>query len=137
MGGVFSDAGVEPTSAAIREALGSRSQAWEQTLAMFAEAGVLVSWRYYHDGGWVAKATRGKKTVAWVTVEDGFVRVSFYFAERHRAALAEADGLARQVRDRISATPVSGRLLPVTFEVRERADLDPVRAVLAVKLTAK
>lgn len=137
MGSVFSDAGVQPTSGAIREALGSRWQAWEQTLAVFAEAGVLVSWRYYRDGGWLAKGTRGNKTIAWLAVEDGFVQVSFHFAERHRAALAEADGLARQVRDRIAATAVSGRLLSVTFEVREPADLDPVRAVLAVKLTAK
>ena len=137
MGSVFSAARVEPTSAAIREALGSRSQAWEQTLAMFAEAGVLVSWRHYRDGGWLAKATRGKKTIAWLAVEDGFVRVTFHFAERHRATLAEADGLARQARDRIAATAVSGRLLSVTFEVRKPADLDPVRAVLAVKLTAK
>ena len=137
MGSVFSDARVKPTSAAIREALGSRSQAWEQTLAMFAEAGVLVSWRHYRDGGWLAKATRGKKTIAWLAVEDGFVRVTFHFAERHRATLAEADGLARQVRDRIAATAVSGRLLSVTFEVRKPADLDPVRVVLAVKLTAK
>jgi hypothetical protein len=137
MGSVFSDAGVEPTSAAIQEALGSASQAWEQTLAVFAEADVLVSWRYYRDGGWVAKATRGNKTIAWLAVEDGFVRVAFYFAERHRAALADADGLAQQVRDRIAATAVSGRLLSVTFEVREPADLEPVRVVLAVKLTAK
>jgi hypothetical protein len=106
-------------------------------LAVFAEAGVVVSWRYYRDGGWLAKATRGKKTIAWLAVEDGFVRVTFHFAERHRAALAEADGLAQQVRDRIAATAVSGRLLSVTFEVREPADLDPVRVVLAVKLTAK
>jgi hypothetical protein len=137
MGSVFSDAGVEPTSAAIRKALGSRSQTWEQTLAVFAEAGVLVSWRYYRDGGWLAKARRGNKTIAWLAVEDGFVRVAFHFTERHRAALAEADGLPRQVRERISAMAVSGRLLSVTFEVREPADLHPVRVVLAVKLATK
>jgi hypothetical protein len=137
MGSVFSDAGAEPTSAAIREVLGSRSQAWEQTLAVFAETGVLVSWRYYRDGGWLAKARRGNKTIAWLTVENGFVRVAFHFAERQRAALAEADGLPREGRKRISGMAVSGRLRSVTFEVREPADLDPVRAVLAVKLLAK
>jgi hypothetical protein len=137
MGSVFSDAAVEPTSVAIREVLGSRPHAWEQTLAAFAEAGVPVSWRYYRDGGWLAKARRGNKTIAWLTVEDGFVRVAFHFAERHRAALAEADGLPRQVRERISGMALSGRLLSVTFEVREPADLDPVRVVLAAKLTVK
>jgi hypothetical protein len=137
MGSVFAEAGAEPTGAAIREALGSRSRAWDQTMTVFAEAGVLVSWRYYRDGGWLAKATRGNKTIAWLAVEDGFVRVTFHFAERHRATLAEADGLARQVRDRIAAIAVSRRLLSVTFDVREPADLDPVRVVLAVKLIAK
>jgi hypothetical protein len=88
-------------------------------------------------GGWLAKARRGNKTIAWLTVEDGFVRVAFHFAERHRAALAEADGLPQQVRERTSGMALSRRLLPVTFEVREAADLDPVRAALAAKLTAK
>jgi hypothetical protein len=41
------------------------------------------------------------------------------------------------VRERISAMAVSGRLLSVTFEVREPADLPPVRVMLAVKLAAK
>lgn len=48
---------------------------------MFAEAGVLVSWRYYRDRGWLAKATRGNKTAAWPALEDGFVRVTFEVRE--------------------------------------------------------
>ena len=70
-------------------------------------------------------------------MDDGFVRVAFHFAARHRAALADADGLPPQVREQISEMAPSGRLLSVTLEVRDPADLDPVRGVLAVKLSAK
>lgn len=52
--------------------------------------------------------------MAWLAVEDGYVRVTFYFAERPRAVL-----------------------LPVTFEVRDRAGLALVGAVLSVKLAAR
>jgi hypothetical protein len=30
-----------------------------------------IAWRYYRDGGWLVKATRGSKTVAWVNVARG------------------------------------------------------------------
>lgn len=90
MGTACRDADTEPTEAVIREVLGSSAEMWEQAVALFAEAGASVTWRHYREGGWLAKAAVGKKTVAWLAVEDGYVRVTFYLAERHRAVLAAA-----------------------------------------------
>lgn len=137
MGTAFRDADTEPTEAAIHDALGSSAEMWEQAVELFAEAGASVTWRHYREGGWLAKAVVGKKTVAWLAVEEGYVRVTFYFAERHRAVLVAADGLTTEVRERIGSTPLSGKLLPVTFEVRDGADLAQVGAVLSVKLAAR
>jgi hypothetical protein len=137
MGSVFQDVGAEPTRAAIRHILGPRAAVWEESTALFAGVGAPVSWRYYRDGGWLAKAAAGKKTIAWLAVEEGFVRITFYFAERHRAAFRDASDLGPEVRERIEATPLSGKLLPVTFEVRDSADVALVGAVLAIKLAVK
>jgi hypothetical protein len=101
MGTAFRDVELEPTETALREALGSSAEMWEQAVALFAEVGASVTWRHYRDGGWLAKAVGGKKTVAWLAVEDGYVRVTFYFAERHRALLVATEGITAEVRERI------------------------------------
>jgi hypothetical protein len=137
MGTIFRDVEAEPTPAAIRDVLGPRADLWEASTAAFAGVGAPVSWRHYRDGGWLARAAAGKKTIAWLAVEDGFVRVTFYFAERHRAALMDAAALSGEIRDRVEAAPLIGRLLPVTLEVRNAADIAAVRTVLALKLRAK
>lgn len=137
MGSVFQDVDTEPTGAAIRDVLGPRADVWGEATALFAGVGAPVSWRYYRDGGWLAKAVAGKKTIAWLAVEEGVVRITFYFAERHRTAIRDAPGLTDEVRERVEVTPLIGKLLPVTFDVRSSADVALVRAVLAIKLTVK
>jgi hypothetical protein len=137
MGSAFKDVGAEPTRAAIRDVLGLRDGVWEESTALFAGVGAPVSWRYYRDGGWLAKAVAGKKTIAWLTVDEGIVRITFYFAERHRATFRDASALSGGLRERIEATPLIGKLLPVTLEVRSSADVALVSAVLAIKLAAK
>ncbi|MFN3340730.1 MAG: DUF3788 family protein, partial [Dietzia sp.] len=92
---------------------------------------------YYRDGGWLAKATRGSKTVAWLAVDSGVLTVTFYFAERHRDVLRDTPGLPIDVRERIAGTALTGKLLPVTHEVRTSDDVAVVAATLAIKLAAK
>jgi len=58
---VFRDVGAEPTRTAIRHILGPRTVVWEKSTALFAGVGAPVSWRYYRDDGWLAKAAAGKK----------------------------------------------------------------------------
>jgi hypothetical protein len=137
MGSVFQNADIEPTPAAIRHILGPRADAWEESTALFAGVGAPVSWRYNRDGGWLARAAAGKRTIAWLAVEEGVVRITFYFAERHRAAFRDAPDLSGEVRERIGSMPLIGKLLPVTLEVRSSADVDSVRAALAIKLAAR
>jgi hypothetical protein len=134
MGSILQEVGVEPTREAIRHILGQRADVWDESTASFAGVGAPVSWRYYRDGGWLARAARGKKTIAWLAVEEGVVRITFYFAERHRATFRGASDLSGEMREHIEATPLIGKLLPVTLEVRSSADVALVRAVLAIKL---
>lgn len=137
MGSVFRDSGAEPTDAAIHHVLGPRADVWEESTALFSGIGASISWRYYREGGWLAEAAAGKKTIAWLAVDESLVRITFYFAERHRAAFRDASDIRGEVRERIEATPLSGRLLPVTFEVRSSEDVALVSAVLAIKLSVK
>jgi hypothetical protein len=133
----FNDPAAHPTPELIHSALGSSADVWDELVGLLTDAGATVGWRHYRDGGWLAKASRCGKTVAWLSVEDGFARCTFYFAERHRQVLAHAPGICDALRSRIAGVPLTGRLLPVPLEVRGAEDTAQVRAVLAVKLTAK
>ncbi len=117
MGQAFNDESQPPTPEAIAETLGNTNAVWREALGAFAEAGVDVTWRYYRDGGWLAKATRGKATMAWMSIEPGRARITFYFPARLRETILASPDLDDTLRERIAgATPV-GKSLPVTVHL--------------------
>lgn len=136
MGPVFDDPTVEPTTTTVDAALGPASQAWHALLDVLAEAGTTVAWHHYRDGGWLAKATKVSKTVAWLQVDSGFARMTCYFAERHRPALASAD-LPATLRAQIVGQPMVGRMLPFSLQIRTPADVTSAATVLTLKQTLK
>ncbi len=132
MGLVFDDPKVEPTTALVDDALGPASEAWHALQGVLAAAGTTVAWRHYRDGGWLARATKGSKTVAWMQVDSGYARMTCYFAERHRTALAEAD-LPAALRAQIVGQEMVGRMLPFSLQVRALDDVTAAATVLALK----
>jgi len=142
MTSLFTDPMVEPTARAIADALadaGVDPTMGEQVVGLLADAGVTVVWRYYRDGGWFGKATKGAKTIAWLAVETEGVGVGVHFAERLRDRLLAADTLSQHLRDQIAATePISGgRLVSTQLTVRTAADLADLRGLVALKLAAR
>jgi len=117
MGQAFCDQSQPPTPKAIAEALGEGASAWQGALDAFADAGVDVAWRYYRDGGWLAKATRGKATMAWMSVEPGLARITFDFPARLREAILASPDLDDTLRERIATTATTGKSLPVTLRL--------------------
>ena len=136
MAAAFTDPAVEPTTARIHAALGAAGEAWDLLTELMDAHGVVVGWRYYRDGGWLARASRGGRTVAWLNVAPGCVRVTFYFAERHRAMLVDDSELAPDLRARIATVALIGKLLPVSLELLNGPDVRDVGAVLHAKLRA-
>ena len=134
MTSAFRDPGVEPTNERIRVALGRAADTWDELTALIADAGAPLTWRYYRDGGWLAKATKGRKTIAWLSVAQGHCTITFYFAERHRSILTQDPALTEELRHRIATTALSGRLLPVSLDLHDSRHLPQVRALLDTKL---
>lgn len=127
----------EPTPSLIEDALGDAYPAWERLVEQFAGAGVEVAWHYYRDGGWLAKATQRKKTAAWLQVNDGFTRVTFYLPSRLRQALVETSDLSQERRRQLADQEPYVKSLVLTFELRTHDDLDDIAAATRFKLTAK
>ncbi|HEY3338690.1 MAG TPA: DUF3788 family protein [Propionicimonas sp.] len=134
MSAAFRDPAVEPVTTSIHAVLGTAGEAWDRLAELMGTLGVTVGWRYYRDGGWLAKAARNSRTVAWLNVVPGCVRVTVYFAERHRPMLVDNAELPPELRDRIATVALIGTLLPVSLEVRDTAAVADVGAVLGIKL---
>jgi len=137
MDALFNDPAIEPTAERIDQALGAASTAWASYGAVLQAAGVSVEWRYYRDGGWLGKATKGSRTIAWLQINQGFARASYYFAERLRSDLAGDQVLPQRIRDLIKEAKPIGQSLAVSLELRSAADVDEAEAVLGCKLSLK
>jgi hypothetical protein len=132
----FRDPAVEPTTERIHAVLGAAAAAWDLLVELVAESGMAIAWRYYRDGGWLAKVTRGAQTVAWVNVAPGCVGATCYFAERDRAGIADDRDLPADVRDRVAVVAPIGKSVPVSLEARTSLDVGTIGTVLRLKLGA-
>jgi len=103
-------------------------------VAAFEDAGATVEWRYYRDGGWLAKATSRRQTIAWLRVEPGQLRISFSFPAPLRDQLLDEVALAT-IRDQIIEAP--GRSIALSLGLSDASALDPVVALIAVKVQAR
>lgn len=117
--------------------MGSAGAAWPDLVELIADAGLDLAWKYYRDGGWLARASNRGKTVAWIKVADGHAILTCYFAERHRQGLVAGSTLSDELRQRVAATSMVGRMLPVTVEVRDGAGVAEAGAVVRLKLAAR
>lgn len=89
-------------------------------------------WRWYNDGkAWLCKVTDGRKTIFWFSVWDGFFQVSFYFLERH------LEGLTALGVEHGKLEKALGKMIPLTFEVRDAETVDEIRRVAEFKKKSK
>ncbi len=89
---------IQPTADVIENALGTANTAFRSFTDALDSHSIQLEWRYYTDGkAWLAKGlyrwtgVRGGKkeaTVFWLSVWDGFFRVTVYLPEEHRADIS-------------------------------------------------
>jgi len=119
---------IEPSSDVIAKALGESNNAYLSFINELASHDINLEWRYYNDGkAWLAKGlfkwtgVRGgqnEKTVFWLSIWDGFFKVSFYILEKARTD-AMSLPLKDEVKRMIAASLQMGKLkyFPVVFEL--------------------
>lgn len=122
--------------ARIHDALGAAGEAWDSLLELVAESGLVLAWRYYRDGGWLAKVTKGAKTVAWVNVAPGCIHATCYFAERDRRGIVDDPALPADLRGQVATVAPVGKSVPVSLEARTRDEVRTIGSVLRLKLAA-
>ena len=86
---------IEPSSDVIAKALGESNNAYIKFISELASHDIHLEWRYYNDGkSWLAKGLfkwtgarggKNEKTVFWLSIWDGFFKVTIYIPEKSRA----------------------------------------------------
>lgn len=133
---VLTDPDLAPDDLRIAEALGDSAEAWNRLAGALAGLGLDLSWRHYRDGGWLCRAVRGGKNIAWLAVWDGVATVTCYFAARHRAQLVELP-VPQELRAQAAEAELAGRLLPLVVEVRTAADAAAATEIARFKLASR
>jgi hypothetical protein len=119
--------------------LGKAKPAWDAFTARIAAdfPDASFGWRYYRDGkAWLCKLARKKKTVCWVSIWDQAFRTTFYFTVESGQEI-ERLPIAQERKDAYRAQASSGKLKPITMEVRSKQDLGDVFTLFGYKSGSK
>ena len=131
------DKSIEPVDENLRLALGDSFSAYQTLVAKLADYEAELEWRFYKDGGWLAKITHKKKTLIWGSPEEGYFVTSFGFAEKPhlRAGVLELD-ISDVLKNKLVSTP-SGKYFSLAIDVYCEDDLDDVYKMIEYKKRAK
>ena len=132
---VLTNPDVAPDQVQIRAALGEAFSAWKRLESALTDPPfrLALSWHYFRDGGWLRKALRGTRNLAWLAVWKDYATITFYFAERHREDLV-ALRIPDTLRNQAAEAEMTGRMLPLVIEIRSQADVEAALEVLRYKL---
>ena len=119
---------IEPSSDVIAKALKESNNTYIKFIKELTSHDIYLEWRYYNDGkAWLAKGlfkwkgVRGgqnEKTVFWLSVWDGFFKVSIFVPEKARTDALSLP-LDNEVKLMISASQQMGKLkyFPIVFDL--------------------
>jgi len=139
---------IELTNEVISEALGSANAAYVRFIEGLTNHNIQVEWRYYNDGKvWLGKGLYkwtgvkgGQKEVTafWLSVWDGFFKVTIYVPAKARADAMNLP-LDDRVKSMIAESNQMGKLkfFPVTFSLDSDELFDDVYTLVDFRKTIK
>jgi len=116
--------------------LGDSFAAWKVFNASLTDYDISLEWRYYKDGGWLAKCTHKKKTIIWGSVSEGFFSVSFLFSEKEhiRAGVQELD-ISPELKNSTISSP-NRKFFSIPIDVYKESQLIDVYKLIEYKKRA-
>ena len=133
------DAEIVPSDRVLKDTLGDVYDVLESFLATITNEAYLlnIEWRYYNDGkAWLCKVQHKKKTILWLSVWEGFFKVSFFFTEKHLEAIAALD-ISEAIKTELASAKAIGRLIPMIFNINNASQLEELLTVVRFKKTLK
>jgi hypothetical protein len=99
------------------------------------QSGLVPSWIYYNDVKyWLCKVQYKKKTIFWLTVWEGYFKLTFYFTEKYELAIDSLE-IAQPIKEQYRANKLSGKIKPVTLDITTRSQLLDAYALINFKVS--
>ena len=132
------DPEVKPDEKLLRSVLGDKEYSlYERVLNEIGPFGADFQWNYYKDGhAWLCKVVLKKKTLFWLSVWDGYFKVSFYFTEKHVESIMALD-IDTEIKECFATAKSFGKLIPLTISVDSNEKVDDLKVVAQYKSTIK
>ena len=123
------DPDLSPTDEIVAKALGEAYNAYMCFVRELVDHNIQLEWRYYNDGkAWLGKGIcrwtgiRGgqkETTVFWLSVWDGFFKVTIYIPEKYRADILSSllDDKVRQLVEDSDQMGNKLKFVPLVFEM--------------------
>ncbi|MBP1046234.1 DUF3788 family protein [Enterococcus sp. BWM-S5] len=131
------DKNIEPSDENLSIVLGNSFSAYKTLADKLADFDVDLEWRFYRDGGWLAKVTRKKKTIFWGEAVKGHLTIAFNFNERNKQGVLELD-IADDLKRMFSNTPPNGsKITSLKIDIYSESELPDVYQLIDYKKRAK
>ena len=142
------DPDIEPSDEVIEKALGASYGAYIKFTDGLKDHNIQTDWQYYGDGkAWLGKAlykwtntkgTQKETTAFWLSVWDGFFKVSIFVPNRIREDAADLP-VSPGVKEMISSAEQMGKLkfFPLIFELRSDELFNDIYAVIDLCVKAR
>lgn len=131
------DRNIEPNDENLKIILGDSFSAYKTLIEKLSDFEVSLEWRFYKDGGWLAKATRKKKTIFWGEPGSGYFTIAIHFNERNKEGVLELD-IADELKQIFSNTPSNGgKLTTLKIKIYSEDELPDVYQLIDYKRRAK
>jgi len=128
---------VYPSDEVIAGALAGGYKAYTGFMERLPDLGIELQWKYYNDGkSWLCKGAYKQKTVFWLSVWDGFFRVSFFFNEKNHMGAHDLP-ISDDIKTKFANEKHVGKLMPLLIDVDCEALLDDVFAIMRYKKSLK
>jgi len=134
---LLNDGNQYPTDIILASVLGNSMEVYQAFVSNLSEYQIDLEWHYYNDSkSWLGKAVSKKKTVFWLSIWQGFFKVSFHFAGKTHLDIMNLP-IAVDIKREIENAPIKGKLVSVAIKVSDKAHLDDIYTLMSYKQSCK
>lgn len=133
---LLKDAGVVPSDDVLTDVMGKKLFAiYKNVHLLLSEMEVAGEWQYYKDQkAWLFKIQHKNKTVAWLSLWEGYMQVTFYFTAKTGPAVLQLP-INGEIKNAFQLSKPVGKLIPLVLEVYSNKQLANLGKIMEYKLT--
>jgi hypothetical protein len=131
------DPNIKPLDENLKIILGNSFTAYKTLCDKLSDFDVSLEWRYYKDGGWLAKITRKKTTIFWGSAEVDFFSIAFHFNEKNKHEVQELEISDKLKKTFLNTSPNGSKLTSLVIDIYSENEPPDVYKLIEYKKRAK